>query len=122
MNKDILSDPCSSQNTSELLHFILNSSKQSNKFKRVLPRLSITETLNNSIPRSRLMSLNHEPTGFITSRINQIQYTGDYCYKAQNNQTLLLKHQPERNADTMEKSIECSPSVRSQQTTKVIET
>ncbi|CAD8111978.1 unnamed protein product [Paramecium primaurelia] len=118
MNKDIISDPNSNQKTSNMLHFMFNSKKKSNKFKRVLPQLSITENLNNSIPRSRIFSLNHEPTGFITSRIDLIQFTGDYCYKALNQQTLSLKNQRDRIPDTIEKSIEGCPSVHSYQTTK----
>ncbi|CAK91054.1 unnamed protein product (macronuclear) [Paramecium tetraurelia] len=119
----MLSDPSSSSKFSDLLHFILNSNKKSNKFQRILPQLSITETLNNSIKngRSRIHSLKHEPTGFITQRIEFIQNTGDYCYKALNQQTLSLKHQRGRIDDSMEKSVGASPSVHSYQTTKEVQ-
>ncbi|CAD8112365.1 unnamed protein product [Paramecium sonneborni] len=127
MNEDIVSDKFQSKfgsKMSNLVNIILNSGKDSNKFKKILPRLSITESLNQSkmIPRSRILSLNNEANGFITSRIELTNNSGDFYYKALNHQTYSIRHQKERMKDSIEKSVEGSPSVHSYQTTKVIET
>ena len=56
------------------LLYIFNSNKKSINFKKILPKLSITESINKSkiIARSRVNSFNPEPRGFITSRIELI--------------------------------------------------